>query len=665
MIRPTVRDKLLPDALQQGLLQSVLVFALSAARVGGIYAPWALAAAAVSGGKSRGLWALLGAGVGALVFFDFQTGLRFAASAVLIYSANMAFCDTKMYARKGFAPLLAALALLLVQSVYLVGRSAAQWALGVSASAVAAAVACGLDESRENGRLHLLVVMTAAAAALSAVQVEGFSPGSMTAAWLALLCAVGAPPANAAALGACAGMCADLAGETPDLLWAAVCASGALAASLLRRRPRVLQAAAFCLCAAAVPLALDVDRPWTVLYQAAVGAVAYALAPKKWLGILPDTAALPQAVPAMAAKTAAGERAAAFRDLYNTMFRTRAAERGENPAVIFDHAAQQTCRNCVLVKRCWQAEYNATYNAFNDACPAMLKRGRAEAEDFPLFFTSRCLHFPELLSAVNTELYAFRLRRQYRARLEDARALAEAQYEHLGEVLGSETAPEPEGTLLRCRVGTLLRPKEGESACGDQLAVFTAGAMLYMLLSDGMGSGAEAHAESAMTVRLLRQFLKAGIQPASALKTLNTALTLRCQEGGGFTTIDLLALDRRTGAATLYKYGAAASYVKRGGTVTRLEGGSLPAGLQDTRQPPEATGIHLEPGSVLVMVSDGVTSEGDDWLRELLASWPGGDSQELAQLILADSRRHGGLKDDCAALALRLEKSEKPAAKRV
>lgn len=54
MIRPTVRDKLLPDALRQGLLQSVLVFALSAARVGGIYAPWALAAAAVSGGKSRG-----------------------------------------------------------------------------------------------------------------------------------------------------------------------------------------------------------------------------------------------------------------------------------------------------------------------------------------------------------------------------------------------------------------------------------------------------------------------------------------------------------------------------------------------------------------------------------------------------------------------------------
>ena len=85
----------------------------------------------------------------------------------------------------------------------------------------------------------------------------------------------------------------------------------------------------------------------------------------------------------------------------------------------------------------------------------------------------------------------------------------------------------------------------------------------------------------------------------------------------------------------------------------------------DDGMPPETTGIRLEPGSVLVMVSDGVTSEGDDWLRELLAQWPVGDSQELAQMILAESRRHGGLRDDCAALALRLEKSAENLPRRV
>ena len=667
MERIQARDKFIPDALKRGALQAALVFALSAARVGGLYAPWSLAAVAVSGGKGLGLWSLLGAGLGALVLFDFQTGLRFAASALLIYCANLAFCDTKLRARKGYAPLLAAVALLLVQSVYLVGRSAVQWALGAAASAVAAAAACGLDEMRQDGRLKLLTVLTAVTAALSQIQAAGFSPCGMMAAWLALLCVRAPSLPYTAALGALVGLCADLTGETPVLLWTAVCGCGALAAALMKKYHRLLQGLAFCLCAAAIPLALDADRPWLTLYEAAVGALAYGLLPRKWLPNLFSGAAeaMPQAAPAMAAKAAARERAAAFQELYNTMFRTRPTEKGENPAVIFDHAAQQVCRDCVLVKRCWQVEYQTTYNAFNDACPAMLKRGRAEAEDFPLFFTSRCLHFPELLGAVNTELYAFRLRRQYRARLEDTRELAEAQYAHLGEVLGSEAAPEPEGALLRCRVGTMLRPKEGESACGDQLAVFTAGAMLYMLLSDGMGSGAAAHAESAMTVRLLRQFLKAGIQPASALKTINTALTLRCQEGGGFTTIDLLALDRRSGGAMLYTYGAAASYLKRGGVVTRLDGGSLPAGLQSAHQPPETTGIRLEPGSVLVMVSDGVTSEGDDWLRELLAQWPVGDSQELAQMILAESRRHGGLRDDCAALALRLEKSAENLPRRV
>ena len=35
-----------------------------------------------------------------------------------------------------------------------------------------------------------------------------------------------------------------------------------------------------------------------------------------------------------------------------------------------------------------------------------------------------------------------------------------------------------------------------------------------------------------------------------ALRTLNAALMLRGEEGGGFTTIDLLALQRPTGAGT-------------------------------------------------------------------------------------------------------------------
>ena len=87
-----------------------------------------------------------------------------------------------------------------------------------------------------------------------------------------------------------------------------------------------------------------------------------------------------------------------------------------------------------------------------------------------------------------------------------------------------------------------------------------------------MGCGEEARRESALAVRLLERFLRAGVETSGALKTLNSALTLRAEVSESFTTIDLLTLSLRDGAAEVYKYGAAPSYVKRGARVRRITG---------------------------------------------------------------------------------------------
>ena len=76
---------------------------LSAGKIGGLYGVWALAAVAVSGGRGRGFWSAVGTLLGAYIFYDFQSGLRLAASAVLIYCANMAFYDVKISRCRGFA----------------------------------------------------------------------------------------------------------------------------------------------------------------------------------------------------------------------------------------------------------------------------------------------------------------------------------------------------------------------------------------------------------------------------------------------------------------------------------------------------------------------------------------------------------------------------------
>lgn len=337
-----------------------------------------------------------------------------------------------------------------------------------------------------------------------------------------------------------------------------------------------------------------------------------------------------------------------------------AAAKEENPAVIFDRAASVTCRDCALREVCWNKEYISTFNAFNDATPAILARGRAEAGDFPGYFSSRCIHLPQLTSAISAETTALLLRRQYRRQLEEERRRTRGQYAQLGELVAQTMAAAQEETAPPAdrpyALASRAVPKDGQRQCGDSVAHFLGPqGVLYLLLSDGMGSGLEAQRESQLALRLMEQFLKAGIHPATALKTLNGALGLRNDSQGGFTTIDLLAVDLAGDQAELYKYGAAPTYVKRQGTVRRLTGSTLPAGLQDAAATPLAAAFPLTEDTFLLMVSDGVADSGSDqWLQDLLAGWQGEDPQALLDLVLAQCRQRRQGDDDCSAICLYL-----------
>ncbi|HIY21219.1 MAG TPA: SpoIIE family protein phosphatase, partial [Candidatus Flavonifractor merdigallinarum] len=142
--------------------------------------------------------------------------------------------------------------------------------------------------------------------------------------------------------------------------------------------------------------------------------------------------------------------------------------------------------------------------------------------------------------------------------------------------------------------------------------------------------------------------------------TLSSALALRGEVSGGFTTIDLLHLDLFTGAAAVYKYGAAPTYVRKDNTVTRFTGTSLPAGLSPGEgTAPDVSRFHLEPGDCVLMVSDGVAGgEGDAWLREKLRAFQAGSPRELTRMLLDESVRRGVGADDRTALLLRLERRE-------
>ena len=212
--------------------------------------------------------------------------------------------------------------------------------------------------------------------------------------------------------------------------------------------------------------------------------------------------------------------------------------------------------------------------------------------------------------------------------------------------------------------GVASANREGQSVSGDAGLWFKDSAgKLNFLLCDGMGSGVEAREDSDTALRLLEKFLRAGLEPEEALNTVGEALALRGEEEGGFTTVDLLQIDLFSGRGAVYKLGAAPTYLRRGGTVERLAGESLPAGVSaGAGSVPDAFDLALDAGDCVLLVSDGITTGRDDrWVRQLLAEFDGLSPQELAGRVLKESAGRTGGGDDRTVIAIKLDVRGRPA----
>lgn len=575
------------------VLRFALSFALALAQVFGGYAPLALGMIGASGAGLRGVSALIGASAGAVLFLPFSHALRTFAAGVLIFTANNAFFDLKLYKKRAFLPLLCAGMMFSVEFVYVlrdgVGEAAnclmALLLCALGAMSGRALLSTGDKEKEDHPYAPLFILLGVLMAASSFETADGFAPGRILSMLAVLLFAFERGSAFAIPAALCIGLGMDLGAGGGSFVHAASYAFSAVLVNVTARGNRVASALWFALSILCFALPMNAHAGLVLLYEGLAATLLFLLIPSRFLRgkrLCSDEAAQEDA--AVRRKIAAS--AAALRELYDSIARPRTLTE-ENPAAIFDRAAEKVCRGCALCSYCWEKEYQRTYTALNDATAALLR--------------------PVSTQPVHS-------------------------YE----------------------IGLSLRPKRGERVSGDSAAHFeTEDGTLCLLLSDGMGCGEAAQRESSMAARLLERFLSAGIDAPPALKTLNSALSLRAESTDSFTTVDLLTLSLQTLEGELYKYGAAPSYLKRGGTVRRVTCSCLPAGLQEGSPPPEATHIKLSPGCFFVMLSDGVADSLDDeWLQNLLAGWEGHDPQQLVAAILADSMEKRGGTDDAGVLAL-------------
>ena len=214
-----------------------------------------------------------------------------------------------------------------------------------------------------------------------------------------------------------------------------------------------------------------------------------------------------------------------------------------------------------------------------------------------------------------------------------------------------------EAEPLAVSVGIAALKKKGEKVSGDRGTYFkTEAGVLCVILSDGMGCGEAAASESREVIEILESFLRAGVDPAVAMKTLNSVMLLKCGDNWGFATVDLMCVDLFSGETCFYKYGAAPSYVSSGRGIRRIRCESFAPGLSGTAgAAPDTVRMRLKPGSTAIIASDGVTGDSDDtWLRDMLISC-GDDMKELARDTLKAAERNCGCSDDMTVLAVRVE----------
>ncbi len=212
-----------------------------------------------------------------------------------------------------------------------------------------------------------------------------------------------------------------------------------------------------------------------------------------------------------------------------------------------------------------------------------------------------------------------------------------------------------EKPLIEADFGTASINAEGEKFCGDSCEHFVDQyGCAHLILSDGMGSGEHAALDAMMTGGLVARLVRAGFRFGSAIKLVNSALLLK-SEDESLATVDALSVNLYTGCADFYKAGAECSFVLKNGRVSKVESQTLPIGILGGTEY-EQNSMRLSCGDIAVLLTDGVTFTGSDWIPSELKSLAEKPADDIAKGIAetAHKRRTDGHSDDITVAVIKL-----------
>ena len=205
--------------------------------------------------------------------------------------------------------------------------------------------------------------------------------------------------------------------------------------------------------------------------------------------------------------------------------------------------------------------------------------------------------------------------------------------------------------------GMAKATRENETVSGDTCSFIEQGnGKLIMALSDGMGSGEKAMADSELVIDLLERFSEAGFSKEMAAEMINGVLVARTEEEN-MSTLDVCDINLYTGNCELLKIGSASTYIKHGEMIERVEADSLPLGIFH-KIDVSGQKRQLADGDYIIMVSDGIADgvDNEEIFEQVLAQMELQSPQEMANYILQFvlHKTMGRVQDDMTVLVLGL-----------
>lgn len=213
---------------------------------------------------------------------------------------------------------------------------------------------------------------------------------------------------------------------------------------------------------------------------------------------------------------------------------------------------------------------------------------------------------------------------------------------------------------FRLQIGISSKAAREKEPCGDSVSAASAvDGRGFVLISDGMGTGYYACADSTLTAKVMKKLVCSGFSFDSAMKIVNSALIARSGQES-VASIDALEVNLFTGEATFYKAGAALSVIRKRERTVVLERSSMPLGILRNIRFSKArfTG---EAGDIVLLLSDGVTQNDCGWINDELLSWSTDDMKQLSTHILklATLRAEKETADDMTVVAVKIEENRK------